>query len=112
MIYLVKAPKGYYTILDFMTMNDFERTLALQEYRNLIRSAPGAVMDFAEDPVGTVEVVKKKARRKKSAYSRALSAELKAANKAARTKAGKLRKGMTPQKILKKAHRAAKRRLK
>jgi hypothetical protein len=69
-------------------------------------------MQFAEDPVGTVQEVKTKARRKKSAYSRALSKELKAINKQARTKSGKLRKGMTPQKILKKAHRAAKRRLK
>ena len=109
---MVKAPKGYYTILDFMTMNDFQRTQALQEFRNLLEASPGAVMQFAEDPVGTVEQVKKKARRKKSAYSRALSKELKAINKSARTKSGKLRKGMTPQKILKKAHRAAKRRLK
>lgn len=109
---MAKAPKGYYTILDFMTMNDFQRTQALQEFRNLLEASPGAVMQFAEDPVGTVDQVKKKARRKKSAYSRALSTELRKANRQARTKAGKLRKGMTPQKILKKAHRAAKRRLK
>lgn len=109
---MVKAPKGYYTILDFMTMNDFQRNQALQEFRNLLEASPGAVMQFAEDPVGTTEMVKKKVRRKKSAYSKALSRELKAANKAARTKTGKLRKGMTPQKILKKAHKAAKRRLK
>ena len=109
---MAKAPSGYYTILEFMTMNDFQRTQALQEFRNLIERSPGAFMQFAEDPVGTVETVKKKARRKKSAYSRALSKELKAINKQARTKSGKLRKGMTPQKILKKAHRAAKRRLK
>lgn len=93
-------------------MNDFQRTQALQEFRNLIERSPGAFMQFAEDPVGTVGEVKKKARRKKSAYSRALSKELKAINKQARTKSGKLRKGMTPQKILQKAHRAAKRRLK
>ena len=109
---MAKAPKGYYTILDFMTMNDFQRTQALQEFRNLLEASPGAVMQFAEDPVGTVEQVKTKARRKKSAYSKALGRELRAANKAARTKSGKLRKGMTPQKILKKAHKAAKRRLK
>lgn len=93
-------------------MNEFERNVALSEYRNLLRSAPETFMEFAEDPVGVVAEVKQKAKRKKSAYSRALSKELKAANKAARTKAGKLRKGMTPQKILKKAHRAAKRRMK
>ena len=105
---MVKAPKGYYTILDFMTMNDFERNVALSEYKNMIQSG----LDVALDPGAAVSEVKKKARRKKSAYSKALSRELKAANKAARTKTGKLRKGMTPGKILKKAHRAAKRRLK
>ena len=112
MINLVKAPKGYYTVLDFMTMSDMERTRAIREYRDLVEMGALGVMEFAQDPVGTVQEVKKKARRKKSAYSKALSKELKAANKAARTKAGKLRKGMTPQKILKKAHRAAKRRMK
>ena len=105
---MVKAPKGYYTILDFMTMNDFERNVALSEYKNMIQSG----LDVALDPGAAVTEVKKKAKRKKSAYSKALSRELKAANKAARTKTGKLRKGMTPGKILKKAHRAAKRRLK
>lgn len=112
MINLVKAPKGYYTILDFMTMNEMERTRAIREYRDLVEMGAVGAMQFAQDPVGTVEQVKTKARRKKSAYSRALKIELKAANKKARTKAGKLRKGMTPQKILKNAHRAAKRRLK
>ena len=112
MINLVKAPTGYYTILDFMTMSDMDRTRAIREYRDLVEMGAIGAMRFAQDPVGTVEEVKVKAKRKKSAYSRALSKELKAANKAARTKAGKLRKGMTPQKILKKAHRAAKRRLK
>ena len=112
MINLVKAPKGYYTVLDFMTMSEMERTRAIREYRDLVEAGALGAMAFAQDPRGTVEDVKTKARRKKSAYSRALKIELKAANKAARTKAGKLRKGMTPQKILKKAHRAAKRRLK
>ena len=112
MINLVKAPKGYYTILDFMTMNEMERTRAIREYRDLVEMGAVGAMQFARDPAGTVEQVKTKARRKKSAYSRALKIELKAANKRARTKAGKLRKGMTPQKILKNAHRAAKRRLK
>lgn len=112
MINLVKAPTGYYTILDFMTMNEMERTRAIREYRDLVEMGAIGAMQFAQDPVGTVEQVKKKAKRKKSAYSRALKIELKAANKKARTKAGKLRKGMTPQKILKNAHRAAKRRLK
>ena len=103
---------GYYTILDFMTMSEFERNVALSEYRNLLRTAPDLVMDFAENPVPVVASAQKKVRRKKSAYSRALSKELKAVRKQATTKAGKLRKGMTPAKILKKAHRNVKRRLK
>jgi len=111
-IFLAKAPKGYYTILDFMAMNEFERNVAISEYRNLLRTAPETILDVAMDPVGAVAEVKQKARRKKSAYSKALASELRKANKQARTKAGKLRKGMTPQKILKKAHKAAKRRMK
>jgi hypothetical protein len=95
-----------------MTMNEFQRNLALAEYRNLVESGAMGGMQFAQDPSGTVAEVKKKARRKKSAYSRALSKELKAINKQARTKSGKLRKGMTQKKILAKAHKAVKRRLK
>ena len=109
---MAKAPSGYYTILDFMAMNDFERRVALQEYRNLVSQGlevPSMMMEMGQS---ATQEVKKKVRRKKSAYSRALSRELKAANFAARTKTGKLRKGMTQAKILKKAHRAVKRRLK
>jgi len=109
---LVKVPKGYYTILDFMTMNDLERRIALQEYRSLITDIPTTVMDDARSVVDLAQGAKRKVRRKKSKYSKALSIELKRANFQARTKAGKLRKGMTAQKILKKAHRAAKRRMK
>lgn len=105
---MVKAPKGYYTILDFMTMNEFERNVALSEFRNMINQAPGIAMEFAEDPVG----VTKKAKRKKSQYSKALSKEMKAIRKKATLKSGKLRKGMTPAKILKQAHKNVKRRLK
>ena len=108
----MKAPTGFYTILDFMTMNEFQRQMALAEYRNLVESGAMGAMQFAQDPGAAVEQVKKKARRKKSAYSKALSKELKAINKQARTKSGKLRKGMTQKKILAKAHRAVKRRLK
>ena len=74
-------------------------------------NAAGFAMRFAQEPEQTVTEVKKKARRKKSAYSRALSKELKAINKQARTKSGRLRKGMTQKKILAKAHRAVKRKL-
>lgn len=105
---MVKAPKGYYTILDFMTMNEFERNIALSEFKNMLREAPSVAMEFAEDPVS----VTKKVRRKKSAYSKALSKEMKAIRKKATLKSGKLRKGMTPAKILKQAHKNVKRRLK
>ena len=93
-------------------MSEFERNRALREYRDMLEFGARGIRDFSQDPVGTVEVAKRKVRRKKSAYSRALSRELKEANRKARTKAGKLRKGMTPAKILKKAHKAAKRKLK
>ena len=107
-----KAPPGFFTILDFMTMSDLQRQAALAQYRDMVQSGAIGVADFAQDPVGTVDRVKKKARRKKSAYGRALSKELKEINRKARTKSGKLRKGMTPGKILAKAHKAAKRRMK
>lgn len=69
-------------------------------------------MMAVREPEAAVDMVKQKVKRKKSKYSRALSKELKAINKTARTKSGKLRKGMTQAKILKKAHKAVKRRLK
>ena len=75
---MVKAPKGYYTILDFMTMNEFERNVALSEFRNMLRQAPGEIMEFAEDPAAKTRDVKSRVKRKKSAYSKALSKELKA----------------------------------
>ena len=109
---MVKAPTGYFTILEFMTMSDLERNAALRQYRDLIQIGAAGAMEFAEDPAAAVGKAKRKAKRKKSKYSRALSAELRKANAAARTKSGKLRKGMTPEKILKKAHKAVKRRLK
>lgn len=105
---MVKAPTGYYTILDFMTMSEFERNIALSQYKNMIEAGLMA----AQDPAQAAETVKKKVRRKKSAYSKALSKELKAVRAKATTKSGKLRKGMTPAKILKQAHRQVKRRLK
>lgn len=103
-----KVPPGYFTILDFMTMNEFERNMALSQYNNMIRSGAAFVME----PEQALAQVKKKARRKKSKYSRELSRELKAVRAKATTKAGKLRKGMTPAKILRQAHRNVKRRLK
>lgn len=105
---MVKAPKGYYTVLDFMTMTEGERMNALRDYRNMLELG----VDFVRDPVTTSKKVKSRARRKKSKYSKLLSAELKAVRKQATLKSGKLRKGMTPAKILQKAHKNVKRRLK
>ena len=102
------VPPGYFTILDFMTMSELERNMALSQYNNMIRSGAAFVMD----PKDAVMQVKKKARRKKSKYSKALSKELKAVRAKATTKSGKLRKGYTPAKILRQAHRQVKRKLK
>ena len=102
------VPPGYFTILDFMTMTELERNMALSQYKNMVQGGARIVMD----PNEAIADVKKKAKRKKSAYSRALSKELKAVRAKATTKSGKLRKGMTPAKILKKAHRQVKRRMK
>lgn len=107
-----KAPPGFFTILDFMTMSDLQRQAALAQYRDLVQAGAMGVVAFANDPETTVSTAKKKVRRKKSAYGKALSRELKDINRKARTKSGKLRKGMTPGKILAKAHKAAKRRMK
>lgn len=105
-------PPGYFAVLEAALKDpDFVRTYVrqLQDQGEMVG---GAVMRFAEDPSGEIVRAKQKVKRKKSAYSRALSKELKSINKAARTKSGKLRKGMTQGKILKRAHRAVKRRLK
>lgn len=105
-------PPGYFTVLEAALKDpDFVRTYVrqLQDGGEMVG---GAVMRFAEDPQASIVSAKKKVKRKKSAYSRALSKELKSINKAARTKSGKLRKGMTQKKILAKAHKAVKRRLK
>jgi len=96
-----KVPRGPLTLLDILLMDSLERQREIS-----------GITDMVTDPVGTARSTVKKVRRKKSKYSRELSKQLKAANKAARTKSGKLRKGMTQGKILKKAHKAAKRRFK
>ena len=105
---MAKVPKGYFTILEFAMMNEFERKLALQEFQQMITSPIAAVETLATRPVQKA----KKRTRKVSRYSRALSKELKSVRRAATLKSGRLRKGMTPSKILKKAHRNVKRRLK
>jgi hypothetical protein len=107
-----RAPPNYFTVLEAaMKDPDFARKFVRDLYFSGEDVAQFGMM-AARDPGQAVEAVKTKARRKKSKYSRALSQELKKINKQARTKSGKLRKGMTQKKILAKAHRAVKRRLK
>jgi len=63
--------------------------------------------------VGKVETkVKKTVRRKVSAYDRALKRALKQVNDKARTKSGKLRKGMTQTMVMKRAHKLARKMMK
>ena len=107
-----KVPKGYFTILEFMMMNDFERRVAVQDFQRMFTDPADSIGDIART-VGTAPIQKaRKKARKASRYGKALSKELKRINKTARTKSGRLRKGMTQGKILKKAHKAVKRRLK
>ena len=106
------VPPGYFAVLEAALKDpDFVRTYVrqLQEGGEMLG---GAVMRFSQDPQASIVESKKKVKRQKSAYSRALSKEMKEINKKARTKSGKLRKGMTQGKILERAHRAVKRRLK
>jgi hypothetical protein len=103
-----KVPRGAFTLADIMMMNAFERSDVFSNVMN-----PGrTVRREIEDVVDMGTAVTRKARRKKSAYGKALSRELKTLNKAARTKSGKLRKGVSQASILKKAHRNVKRAIK
>lgn len=103
-----KVPRGAFTLADIMMMNAFERSDVFSNVMN-----PGrTVRREIEDVVDMGTAVTRKARRKKSAYGKALSRELKTLNKAARTKSGKLRKGVSQGSILKKAHRNVKRAIK
>tara|TARA_Y100000004_G_C8937118_1_gene422576 strand:+ start:405 stop:773 length:369 start_codon:yes stop_codon:yes gene_type:complete len=96
-----RVPRGAFTLADLLMMNAFERS---------------EVFNSVRDPVGRIErevqPVVKKVKRKKSRYSKALSSELRKLNKAARTKSGRLRKGVTQGSLLKKAHRNVKRSMK
>ena len=109
---MAKVPKGYFTILEFMMMNDFERRVAVQEFQRMFTNPVESVDDIATALAARPVQKGKKTARKASRYGKALSQELKRINKTARTKSGRLRKGMTQGKILKKAHKAVKRRLK
>lgn len=93
-------------------MSEFERRVAADEFMRMFKDPAGSVEDIAGRLAARpVQRVRKKAR-KASKYGKALSAELKRINKTARTKSGRLRKGMTQRKILQRAHKAVKRRLK
>jgi hypothetical protein len=103
-----KIPRGGLTLADLLLMNAFERSEVFSNVTN-----PGRTLrNEIEDVVDMGTAVTRKARRKKSAYGKALSRELKSLNKAARTKSGRLRKGVSQASILKKAHRNVKRAMK
>lgn len=100
-----KVPRGAFTLADILMMNAFERSDLFSRVTNPTRE----VSRFIDDVQEVGSTVTRKARRKKSAYGKALSRELKQLNRAARTKSGRLRKGITQSSILKKAHRNVKR---
>ena len=93
-------------------MNDFERRLAVQDFQRMFTDPADSVGNIVETVASRPIQKARKKTRKTSRYGKALSKELKRINKTARTKSGKLRKGMTQKKILAKAHKAVKRRLK
>ena len=79
--------------------------------------APDLARTLAEracaNPITRVEMaVKKKAKRKLSAYDRALKKALKEVNDKARTKSGQLRKGITQAMLMKRAHKLARKMMK
>ena len=108
----MKAPKGYFTALEWMAMSDFERNVEISKYVNAFRDIERSTLDLGAEALAAPAAIKTKVRRKKSKYSRMLSKELKALNFKARTKSGRLRKGVSQANLLKKAHRNVKRRLK
>ena len=79
--------------------------------------APDLARTLAEracaNPITRVEMaIKKKAKRKLSAYDRALKRALKEVNAKARTKSGQLRKVMTASMVMKRAHKLARKMMK
>lgn len=79
--------------------------------------APDLARTLAEracaNPITRVEMaVKKRTKRKLSAYDRALKRALKEVNAKARTKSGQLRKGMTASMVMKRAHKLARKMMK
>ena len=93
-------------LCDVMERALIDRGIAPDIARQLAKRA-------CEPTVGRVETkVKKVAKRKLSAYDRALKRALKQVNDKARTKTGKLRKGMTQAKVMKRAHSLARKMMK
>lgn len=79
--------------------------------------APDLARELAERacaaPITRVEMaVKKKAKRKLSAYDRALKKALNKVNATVRTKSGRLRKGVTQADVMRRAHKMARRMMK
>ena len=79
--------------------------------------APDLARQLAEracaNPITRVEMaVKKKAKRKLSAYDRALKKALNKVNATVRTKSGRLRKGVTQADVMRRAHRLARKMMK
>lgn len=79
--------------------------------------APDLARQLAEracaNPITRVEMaVKKKAKRKLSAYDRALKKALKQVNNSVRTKSGRLRKGVSQSDVMRRAHRLARKMVK
>lgn len=79
--------------------------------------APDLARQLAEracaNPITRVEMaVKKKAKRKLSAYDRALKKALKQVNDSVRTKSGRLRKGVSQSDVMRRAHRLARKMVK
>jgi len=100
--------RGPVSVVDILLMDYFERQQAISQAEDLLTFP----VDLARDPRGTVSDVKRKVKRKKSAYGKRLSKELKRLNKLSRTKSGKLRKGVSQGSILKKAHKNVKKAMK
>ncbi len=96
--------KGPLSLLDIVLMDHFERQKEISRIEDMVTFP----VDLARDPRGTVSGIKKKARRKKSAYSKALKKTLRDANRSMRTKSGTLRKGRTSADVMKRAHKEAK----
>lgn len=93
-------------LCDVMERALIDRGIAPDIARQLAKRA-------CEPTVGRVETaVKKTAKRKLSAYDRALKKALNKVNATVRTKSGRLRKGVTQADVMRRAHRLARKMMK